>query len=297
MRPTSPDSPGLPATELLPVPVVRWLERAYPDGVPDVETVLLEGPARFRRGRLPWVPIKVGMRHRLGRDHVSDIQVDVGPLTVLRVLDAFVEGRGITRVGGSATVGPEVDQGAFHAAWCEAMMFPAAWERLPGLAWEPVDEVTARLLLPFGGGVETVTVSFDPATSLPRSYEVPRHKGRGAKVEWRVDYLDWRRFEGVHAPARVLVQWADEEGPWFEMAVERVVTGVPMEEPLARARAAVLEATAAAGGGSSRTRARWIGPVVGFALSFAISLALSLVATQLARRFTRPGRAARPVPD
>jgi hypothetical protein len=271
----------------LPAPVGRWLRAAHPEGVPDITSIVLYGPARFRRGRLPWIPIKVWMRHRLGSDHVSDIHVDAGPVTVLRVLDAYVDGRGIMKVAGAAVVGPEVDQGAFHAVWCEAVMFPAAWARLPGFAWEPVDDATARLLLPLGHGVEAVTIRFDATTGFPTSYETMRYKGLDRKVGWRVDYLDWHRFDGMAAPSRVLVTWADEPGPWFEMRVEDVATDVPMDDHLARAREAIQAALAS---GASRTdRPRWVGPVIGFLVSLAISLAASLAATWIARRLAARG--------
>jgi len=43
------------------------------------------------------------------------------------------------------------------------------------------------------------------------------------------------------------VTWADEPGPWLKMRFSRVTTGDPLEEPIARARAAISAARREAG--------------------------------------------------
>jgi hypothetical protein len=39
-----------------PAPVGRFIETAYPDGVPGVDTAAMEGYGRFRQRPLPWLP-------------------------------------------------------------------------------------------------------------------------------------------------------------------------------------------------------------------------------------------------
>lgn len=122
-------------------------------------------------------------------------------------------------------------------------MFPCCWSGMPGLGWEPVDADVARMRLPFGDGIEVATVGFDPATGFPAVFETLRFKGKGGpKVRWRMAMLDWRRFGAVTVPGRITVRWADEPGPWLKMRFERVTTGVDLDEPLGRARAAIAAA-------------------------------------------------------
>jgi len=225
-----------------PAPVARYLEVAYPGGAPEVDTVVMEGSGRFRRRPLPWIPMKGTISLRPGTDRVSEMTVVLRPVTLMKVLDAYVDGHGITKFLRTADVGDEIDQGSLHPMICEALMFPSSWSRIPGLAWEPVDDRVARLLVPFGDATEVVTVGFDRATGFPSSYEVPRFKAKGAKVDWRIDMLDWRRFGQVVVPARIVVTWADDPGPWLRMRFEQVTTGEDIEEPLARARAAIAAA-------------------------------------------------------
>ena len=229
----------------VPAPVARYLQTAYPDGVPEVATAAMEGSGRFRERPLPWLPFANTIWLRPGTDRVSDMFIRLGPITVMKVLDAYVDGRGITRFLNKADIGPRVDQGAMHAMLCEALMFPSCWSRMPGLVWEPVDANVARLRVPFGGGIEVATVGFDPVTGLPAVFETLRFKGKdGPKVRWRLAMLDWRRFGAVTAPGRILVRWADEPGPWLKVRFRRVSTGVDLDEPLGRARRAIAVARA-----------------------------------------------------
>jgi len=226
----------------VPAPVARYLEVAHPDGPAEVETVVMEGSGRFRRRPLPWLPVRNTISLRPGLDRVSDMFVRIGPFTLLKVLDAYVDGHGITKVQRKADVGDRIDQGSVHPMLCESLMFPSSWSRMESFAWEPVDATTARMLLPFHGGIEVATVGFDAATGFPVTYETPRYKSDGPKVDWRIDLLDWHRFGPAVVPRRIVVTWADEPGSWLELRFAQVSTGADIGEPLARARAAIRAA-------------------------------------------------------
>ena len=68
----------------LPPPVERWLELSGGPKEP-FQTAVLEGRARFRReGKGWWLPIEAVMWHELGRNHVADLRVGLGPLAFVR---------------------------------------------------------------------------------------------------------------------------------------------------------------------------------------------------------------------
>lgn len=232
----------MPAVDL-PAPLARFLDVAYADGVPEIETAVLEGSGRFRRRPLPWIRFGNTISLRLGGDRVSDMFVRLGPITLFRVLDAFVDGHGITRFLNTADLGGEIDQGALHPMLVETLMFPSSWSRIPGLAWDGAEGSVARVSVPFAGGTEVATVGFDPRTGYPTSYEAPRFKAIGGpKVDWRVDMADWSRFGPVVACRRIVVTWADDPGPWLKMRFAKITTGEDVAGALARARAAISEA-------------------------------------------------------
>ncbi len=223
----------------LPTPVARWVEAAGLRDLGQVRTLGLAGTGRVRIGPLPWLPIDHRTVHRLGRDQVRDIRLRVGPVPVLTVLDAYVDGAGMTKIGPFPSIGPEIDQGAYLARWAEAIAWPAAWSEADGLSWEPVDEHHARLHLPFGDGVEVIDVAFDPVTAYPHAFEVDRFQSKGRKVRWRAECFDLKAFGEIRAWSRVAVTWADDGRPWYEGTFDRVEVNVPVDDAIERARRAI----------------------------------------------------------
>jgi hypothetical protein len=222
---------------LLPTPVARWLETAWLKRTDRLDTLALVGRARMRRGGIgARLPVRFRMTHVLGRHHVADMTVGIGPIALVRAMDAYIDGHGISRVGHTVEDGPEIDQGAFLFLWAEAFLYPAAWAHLPGLRWEGVNHHTALLDLPFEGGLERALVHFDPETAYPSMFEASRYKGTGARIPWRVDYADWGWSNGLPVPRRGAVQWDDEPAPWFEFRIDEALPEVPVTDELRHAR-------------------------------------------------------------
>ena len=147
----------------------------------------------------------------------------------------------MTRIGKACDMGMEIDQGAFLALWAQSILFPRAWDRLPRPALEQLDSRRARVTLPFSGGGEAATLLFDP-----RGDRVPgRVRGRplrvigGPKIGWRVDYEDWHWRTGVAVPTRLVVTWADQPAPWFDMHLDEVGLNEPIDDDIERARTAI----------------------------------------------------------
>ena len=234
-------SPPFPLAALpRPEPVQRWLARTPPEpGLPP-RSIYLDGSARFKRGRLPYLPLDIKVWTRLGFDRVSELEVRIAGMTIMRGFDAFVDGRGLTRVGSELSRGPTVDQGAFHVMFLETMLVPGAWPT--DIRWEPIDADSARVVTPFAGGHEMAVVGFDPATGLPASYRTNRFKAPDLpKVPWTATVGEWRDFGSLFFPSRLEATWADEEQPWLKFRIEHARRDASMDEPLARARAVLGE--------------------------------------------------------
>jgi hypothetical protein len=241
---TSPTSPFLDRSSTeLPLPVVRWLEVAWPRGTDEIESLTLAGPLRIRRNRL-WMPGDGTMRFQLGAGYVSDLRIGLGPLTAMRGLDAYVDGTGITRVGHQVDVGREIDQGAFLALWAQSLLIPTAWARLPGLRWLAVDDTRALVALPFAGGVETACLHFDPdGPAFPIAFEADRYKVVGGpKISWRANYAEWHWRDGLALPTRMIVTWAGDSGPWFDMRLETMTPNADVLPDFDRARKVIAAA-------------------------------------------------------
>jgi hypothetical protein len=225
----------------LPSPVERWRHLATSRLPVPPTAIYLEGPARFRRGRLPYLPMRIRTWNRLGVERVSELEVGLMSITLMRGLDAFVDGRGFTRVGSELSIGPEVDQGAFHVMFLETLLVPAAWPA--DIRWETVHSGAARVVMPFRSGTEQADLEFDPNTGLPTSYTADRYKRPGGpKVQWTVSLASWRAFGVLDYPTDFVVRWSDEPLPWLRMRISAVVLDPAIAEPMARARAVLSSA-------------------------------------------------------
>jgi hypothetical protein len=225
---------------VVPAPVQRFVEAAGLADAPPIETLVMEGRGRVHIGPLPWMPIGVRMYHRLGRDYVGLIRVRPAGVTLLSVVDAFVDGAGITKIGPAASTGPEIDQGAFLGMWAAAIAYPSTWQ---DVRWEAVDDDTARVVLPFKGDDPVALVRYDAATHMPVHFEAERYRAAGGpKIRWYGDSAGWQSWDGVPAPRRVTAWWSDQPAPWFEMTVEKVRANVDVDEALAVGRRAIEDA-------------------------------------------------------
>lgn len=225
----------------LPVPVARYLEAAW-HGKPTASptTLVMEGNGRVRIRPLPWLPVEVGMYHRLGHDYVGLFRMRLAGLTVLRVIDAYVDGAGLTKIGPAATIGPAIDQGAFLGMWAAALAYPSTWDQV---RWEPLDDDAAIAVLSFDGAPLPAVVRFDPETRYPTRFEADRFKGgSGRKVRWYGDSSDWRVMGGLPFPSRVSAWWTDEEFPWFELRVTATRADAPIDGPMDAGRRAIADA-------------------------------------------------------
>jgi hypothetical protein len=228
--------PATPPDLALPPLVQRWRHLATSRLAVSPSAIYLEGPARFKRGRLPYLPMRIRIWNRLGVERVSELEVGLLGLTLMRGLDAYVDGRGFTRVGSELSVGSEVDQGAFHVMFLETLLVPAAWP--PDVRWEAVHSGAARVGIPFGAGTEWADLEFDSNTGLPTSYATDRYKRPGGpKVRWTVSLASWRAFGALDYPTEFVVRWSDEAQPWLRMRISTVVLDPPTAERMALARA------------------------------------------------------------
>ncbi len=230
----------------LPAPVQRWLDRLEAPAE-SFTTAVIEGNARFRRdGKGWWLPIEAVMWHQLGRNHVVDLRVGLGPLTFIRGLDGYVDDVGFSRISHTLDMGREVDQASLLFMWSEAILFPSAWLEREDIEWTSLDDDLASVTFTATKAPVAAQIAFDPQTGMPSRFSADRFKGPGsARAEWIVDYSEWGTTEdGVTMPGNAVVSWGDEPGPWFKMRILRANPGADVSAAMDRGRRLLAEVAA-----------------------------------------------------
>jgi Family of unknown function (DUF6544) len=221
-----------------------------PDGdglVPKLETMALWGRPKMRRGPGPWLPLRMRNIHRIGHDIVSDLDLTWYGRPVLHIVDAFVDGHGLSRIGGHDIVGDDIDQGANLFLWAEAALVPSVFAEGGPVTAEQEDPWTVRLTVPLGAGTDTAWLRF--SDGHPSRFFALRYKGQGGdtKIWWHVDFADWRVLHGIPLAARADVIWEDEGRPWLRWDQAGFAPNVAIDRRLAEVAELIHTARAAAG--------------------------------------------------
>jgi hypothetical protein len=164
--------------------------------------------------------------HDAGSGYRHYIEATLFGLPILKINEHYLDG--VSRMElpfGVVENDPSVNQGANLALWAEAVWFPALLATDPRAEWDPIDDHTALLTVPFGEERERIVMRFDPETGLIRLAEAMRFKGEASseKTLWINEALRWGRVDGYLLPVSAAVTWFDEGSPWAIFELESAV--------------------------------------------------------------------------
>lgn len=222
--------------EALPDPVQRWLRwsGAADAAMPGTVRLLQEG--EFRTGeKRGWAPFRADQYFSLDPPgFVWRVRMRFAPFVSVTGRDRWVDGDASMRMRLLGLVpvvdssGPDLAQGAMLRWLGEIIWFPQA-ALLQRIAWEAVDDHSARATLTAGGQSAAETFVFD---------------GKGRPVELRADRFNDARKEtlpwvnrneefgelgGLRVPVAGEALWAYEDGefPYIRWRITRLEADVP----------------------------------------------------------------------
>lgn len=216
----------------LPAPVRRYFQVTLGDQVPRIESLVVYGRGQANFGL--WLPLRYQLVHRPGYEFERYMEVTWFGLPVLKAIDRYVGGVGMTGPLGSAVTGPAIDQGANMILWAEAPLMPSLWIMDERIRWEAIDDTSARLIFPFADTEDDLTVRFDPESGLISRLTALRYRDeQSGKIPWHVDFLSWQTVNAAKLPAHIAVTWEDQGQPWSYWDLEAYFWNVDISQTLA----------------------------------------------------------------
>ena len=226
-------TPPLEAISLstgLPAPVERFYRTMYGEEVPVIETVVIQGRGVIKPLMNIPIPARFVFVHNAGKDYRHYFEATLFGIPLLKVNEGYIDGASFFESPmGSYYDEANANQGANLAVWAEAIWFPSLWVTDLRARWEPVDEYTALLYVPYEKGEENFLVRFNPRTGLIDMLESMRYReiGEGKdKILWIVRNEAGQPTAGNNISPVGSVMWLDQGKPWAYFNLEELIFNV-----------------------------------------------------------------------
>jgi len=228
----TPPLKTVPLPAGLPAPVERFYRTAYGTAIPLIETVVIKGRARIRPFGVS-LPARFVFVHNAGRDYRHYIEATWFGLPIMKVNERYLEGQSRFELPVATYENDaSINQGANLAVWAEAAWFPAIWVTDGRVRWQPLDEHSAVMYMPFGAQEENFVLRFNPETGLLDSMEAMRYREAGPqakKILWITRSIPGKVIEGTKIDAIGSATWLDQGKPWAVFTLEELKYNVEVQ--------------------------------------------------------------------
>ncbi len=224
----TPQIETIPLPANLPKPVERYYRLVYGDQIPVITSVVITGRAWMRPAGPFYLPARFRFTHIAGKDYRHYIEATFFNIPFLKVNERYLDGKARMELPFATDMGDKLDQAANLGLWAETAWFPAVFLTHPGVSWQPVDDNTAILVVPFNDTTDQFTVRFDPQSGFAVQFEAMRyHDSKSTeKVLWVNHVTEIREKDGKLSFVTGSATWMDDGRPWAFFTAEHIALNV-----------------------------------------------------------------------
>jgi hypothetical protein len=224
----TPEFKTIPLPANLPRPVERFYRIVYGDQIPVITSAVLTGRAAMRPLGPFFLPARFRFTHIAGKDYRHYIEATIFNIPILKVNECYLDGKARMELPFATDTGEKLDQAANLGLWGETAWFPALFLSDPRVSWQPVDENTAILVVPFNDTTDQFVVRFDPETGFVEWFEAMRFQGSKspAKILWLNHVTETEKNKDLMSFKTGSVTWMNDGKPWAYFTVENIALNV-----------------------------------------------------------------------
>jgi hypothetical protein len=206
----------------LPAPVVRWFGFALKPGQRFIRAAQIRQEGSFARKRGVWCRFRARESFTVLPPAFSwDARIRMSPLVSVRVRDSYRNGEGVTlaKMAGIITLAnqrdtPEIASASLLRYLAETPWLPTALLPCAGVAWDALDDTSARATLVDAGITVSMDVRFGTEGQIT-SVSARRYRDEGGRfvlIPWKAEFRDWVRVDGMLVPVEAEAGWTEADG-------------------------------------------------------------------------------------
>jgi hypothetical protein len=217
----------------LPAPVQRWLNYCGVVGREEIQTAYLKqtGEMKLNPDQDKWIKSEAEQSFNATEPQfIWRVKTSMFGLPVVG-RDDFLQGKGkmLIKLAGLIPVvnlgnDPRLNESTLQRYLGEIIWFPTA-ALSSYITWEPIDDLSAKATMEYGGTKGSATFFFDQ-NGEPVRVLMPRYRDINDKepTDWEAIIAEVERVNGIIIPVKVEASWLPENGKftWYRFSVHDV---------------------------------------------------------------------------